>query len=133
MANFSRYNAKDTTIMVDGVYITGLGESMWSFSKEEGLAENSVGAQGDIVRNEINNSIYTATVTVQQTSPQVNFLFGLKNRTEPFPLWMINKALGRREGGSKALMNEVPEDALGAEAEELEFSFTVYDGDITTD
>ena len=130
MGNFARYNAKDTTIMVDGTYITGLGEDMWSFEKEEDLAENSVGAQGDVVRSEINNPIYNATVTVQQTSPQVNFLFSLKNRTEPFPIWMINKALKRKEGGSKALMTSVPEDSLGATAEDLEFGFTVYDGDI---
>lgn len=131
MANFSRYNAKDTTIIVDGTYITGLGESMWAFAKEEALAENAVGAQGDVVRNEINNPIYTATITVQQTSPQVNFLMGLKDRTEPFPIWMINKALGRTEGGSKAMINEIPESALGSEADELEFTFTVYDGTVT--
>lgn len=130
---FTRYNAKDTSIVIDGVYITGLGEDMWSFEKEEALAENSVGAQGDIVRSEINNSIYNATVIVQTTSPQVPFLFSLKDRTEPFPLWMINKALGRREGGTMAMMSELPEDALGAEAEDLEFVFTVYDGDVVTE
>ena len=130
---FSRYNAKDTIITVDGVHITGLGESMWSFTKEESLAENAVGAQGDVVRNEVNNPIYTATVTVQQTSPQLNFLMSLKDRTEPFPIWMINKALGRTEGGSMAMMNEIPESALGAEADELEFTFTVYDGKIDFD
>lgn len=130
---FTRYNAKDTSIVVDGVYITGLGEDMWSFEKEEALAENNVGAQGDVVRSEINNTLYNATVVVQATSPQVNFLFGLKNRTEPFPIWMINKTLGRREGGSMAMMTEVPEDALGAQAEDLEFVFTVYDGDIVTE
>lgn len=128
---FSKYNAKDTTIMVDGVYITGLGEDIWSFEKAEDLAENSVGAQGDVVRNEINDPIYNATVTVQQTSPQANFLFGLKNRTEPFPIYMINKALRRKEGGAKALMSSVPEDTLGKTAEDLAFGFTVYDGDIT--
>ena len=130
---FSRYNAKDTSIVVDGVYITGLGEDMWSFEKEEALAENVVGAQGDIVRSEINNSIYNATIIVQPTSPQANYLFSLKDRTEPFPLWMINKALGRREGGSMAMLTEMPEDALGAEAEDLEFVFTVYDGDVVTE
>ena len=130
---FSRYNAKDTSIIVDGVYITGLGEEMWSFEKEEALAENSVGAQGDIVRSEINNNIWNATITVQATSPQLNFLFNLKNRTEPFPVWMINKALGRREGGTMAMVTELPEDALGAAAEDLAFVFTVYDGDVVVE
>ena len=131
MPNFARYNANDTIITVDGVHITGLGEDMWSFEKEESLAENTVGAQGDIIRNEINNGIYTATITVQPTSPQVNFLFSLKDRTNPFPLYMINKALGRKEGGSMAMMSEFPADELGAEASDLEFTFTVYDGAVT--
>ena len=131
--NFGRYNAKDTSIIIDNVHITGLSEDMWSFEKDEALAENAVGAQGDVVRSEINNSLYTATVTVQTTSPQVNFLLGLKDRVDPFPLWMINKSLNRREGGSMAMVTEVPSDELGAEAGELEFSFTVYDGAILTD
>ena len=127
---YSKYNAKDTTIIVDGTYITGLGEDMWSFEKAEDLAEDSVGAQGDVVRNEINNPIYNATVTVQRTSPQFNFLRSLKSRTEPFSIWMINKALGTKEGGSKALCTSVPASSLGTSAEDAEFAFTVYDGEI---
>ena len=128
---FSRYNAKDTTIMVDGTYITGLGEEMWNFEKEEDFAEDTVGAQGDVVRNEINNPIYKATVTVQRTSPQFNFLSGLKSRTEPFPIWMINKALGVKEGGSQAMLASAPASSLGASAEDADFVFTVYDGQST--
>ena len=48
--NFSVYNAKDTSVVVDGVHITSLGEDMISIEKEEALAENVVGAQGDVVR-----------------------------------------------------------------------------------
>lgn len=126
---FSKYNAKDTTIIVDNTYITGLGEDMWNFEKAEDLAEDRVGAQGDVVRNEINNPLYNATITVQRTSPQYNFLRSLAKRTEPFPIWMINKALGTKEGGSKALCTSVPPSALGASAEDVEFGFTVYDGE----
>ena len=128
---FSKYNAKDTTIIVDGTYITGLGEDMWNFEKAEDLAEDSVGAQGDVVRNEINNPIYNATVTVQRTSPQYNFLRGLEKRKDPFPIWMINKTLKTKEGGSQALCTSVPASALGTSAEDVEFGFTVYDGQIT--
>ena len=130
---FERYNAKDTSIVVNGVHITGLGEDMISIEKEEALAENSVGAQGDIVRSEINNSIYNITITVQPTSPQVPFLFSLKNAKEAFPLWVINKPLKIRAGGTMAMITEMPEIALGAEAEDMEFSFTVYDGDVITE
>lgn len=122
------YNAKDTIITVDGVYITGLGEEMWNFEKREDFAEDTVGAQGDVVRNEINDPIYDATVTVQRTSPQYNYLRSLTKRTEPFPIWMVNKKLGVKEGGSKALVTSAPASALGATADDVEFTFAVYDG-----
>ena len=130
MPNFGRYNAKDSVIVVDGVHITGLAENFWSFEKQEALAENVVGAQGDVVRSEINNDLWDATITVQATSPQAKFLFSLRDRTEPFPLWNINKVLGRREGGTMAMMTEAPSEEQGATVGDLEFVFTVYDGDI---
>lgn len=131
--NLTRYNAKDCAIVVDGVYITGLGEDMVSIEKEEALAENVVGAQGDVVRSEINNSIYNITITVQATSPQLPYLLSLKNRTEAFPLWIINKPLKIRAGGTLCNITEMPELALGATAEDCEITFTAYDGDIITE
>lgn len=126
--SFSKYNAKDTSVVVDGVHITGLAEDFWSFEKEEAYAENEVGAMGDVCRSEVNNPLWTATITVQKTSPQAKFLRSLKDRTEPFPVWCINKSLGIREGGTQALVNEAPASELGATAGESEFTFTVYDG-----
>lgn len=127
----TRYNAKDTVITVKGVHITSLGESMWNFEKTEALAEDSVGAQGDVVRSEVNNPLYTATITVQRTSPQYNFLVKLKDETVPFPIWCNNTSLGIKEGGEMALVSEKPASTLGATAEDVEFAFTVYDGETT--
>lgn len=127
-----RYNAKDCSIVVDGVFITGLGEDMISWEKEEPYFEVSVGAQGDIVKNEINNDIHTLSVTVQQTSPQYGYLIGLVNRSEPFPVWVSNKALGVTVGGSMANVAEAPEIAMGATAEDVTFTFTVFDGTTKT-
>lgn len=126
----TRYNAKDTTIIVDEVYITGLGEDMISWEKEEQYFEPIVGAQGDIVKSEINNDLHTLTLTVQPTSPQLPFLLSLKNRKNPFPVWVINKEMGVTLGGSKANIMEMPEVSLGSEAEDIEISFCIFDGDI---
>lgn len=133
MANISRYNAKDCSVMIGGVYITGLGEDMVSWEKEEAYFEPSVGAQGDIVKSEINNSIHTLTLTVQVTSPQLPYLISLKNRSDAFPVWVINKSLGLKLGGSQANISEMPEIALGSEAEDIEITFTVFDGDTLTE
>lgn len=124
----SSYNAKDCTVMVNGVYITQLGEDMVSFEKEEAYFESVVGAQGDIIKSEVNNSIHTLTITIQPTSPQKALLLGLCGASGTFPVWVTNKALGERFGGTKAAIQEMPEIARGAEAEDMEFTICVFDG-----
>jgi hypothetical protein len=126
--NVSRYNAKDCSVLVNGTYITGLGEDMISWEKEEAYFEKVVGAQGDIIKSEINNTIHTLTLTVQPTSPQFSYLVDLQNKGATFPVWVINKALGIRLGGTMASIEEAPEISLGSEAEDLEFKFCVFDG-----
>lgn len=121
------YDAKDTSIVVDSTYITGLGEDMISAEKDEDFFSTSVGAQGDVVKSQINNSLGTVTIYVQPTSPQKKFLLGLAKKTEPFPLWCVNKKLGERVGGTMANLLSFPEFARGAEAEDMEFVFQVFD------
>lgn len=125
--NVATYDAKDTTVIIDGTYITGFGEDMITAEKEEDFFTPSVGAQGDVVKSVTNNSLGTVAVTVQRTSPSKAFLMGLAKRSEPFPLWVINKKLGERVGGTKANLLSCPEFASGAEAEDMEFTFQVFD------
>jgi hypothetical protein len=122
-----KYNAKDWTVMVKGTYITGLGEDMFSADKDEDMFSTSVGAQGDVVKSEINNPLGTITITVQQTSPQYKFLLDLANESDPFSVWCINKTLGRRVGGTLANLKKPPEESHGSEAEDVEFEFQIYD------
>ncbi len=121
------YDAKDTSIVVDSTYITGLGEDMISAEKDEDFFSTSVGAQGDVVKSQINNTLGTVTIYVQPTSPQKKFLLGLAKRTEPFALWAVNKKLGERVGGTMASLKSFPEFARGSESEDMEFVFQVFD------
>ena len=127
MPNFTRYNANDTTITVDGTYITGLGEDMVSGEKEEDNFTPAVGAQGDTIKNEINNTLGQVTVVIQPTSPQKGYLLSLNNRADTFPVWVTNKALGERFGGSNANLLKAPDMSRGSEAEDMEFVFEVFD------
>lgn len=129
----SRYNAKDCTVMVNDVYITGLGEDMISWQKEEAYFESVVGAQGDVVKSEINNPLHTLTITVQSTSPQLPYLMSLRNKAETFPVWVANKAMGIRLGGTQANIQEMPEISLGASAEDIEITLCVFDGTTTVE
>lgn len=121
------YDAKNTTIIVDGTYITGLGEDMITGEKDEDFFETSVGAQGDVVTSTQNNDLGTITISVQHTCPQKKFLMSLAKRTEPFPIWCTDKVLNEKMGGTKAKLKTFPEFARGAEAEDMEFVFQVFD------
>lgn len=124
---YGMYDAKDTTVTVDGIYVTGFGEDMVTAEKDEDFFSVSVGAQGDVVTSETNNGLGKVTMNIQRTSPSKAYLMSLKNRTEPFPVWVINKKLGERKGGTMARLTSYPSIADGVEAGDLEFIFTIFD------
>lgn len=125
--NVTKYNSKDCTITVNGVYITGLGENMVTGSKDEEFFSTSVGAQGDVIMNDTNNDLGTVTITVQATSPQKPLLLALAKAGSVVPLWVTNKSIGERMGGTYARIKNYPELANSAEAEDREFEFAVMD------
>lgn len=127
MGNITRYNAKDTVVMVGGVYITGLGEDMVSGEKDEDNVNASVGAQGDVVANEVNNDLGTITLSVQGTSPQKSYLLELAKTKEMVDIWVINKNIGEKMGGTKCQVKKTPGLEYGAELSDREFEFLVYD------
>lgn len=125
--NTGLYNAKDCVITVGGVYITGLGEDMVSCEKDEDNFSTTVGAQGDIVVNRTNNSLGTITITVQATSPQKSYLLGLAKSGTMFDVWVINKSLAEKVGGTKAMMKKTPSMEQGTEVGDREFEIQVFD------
>lgn len=127
MGNVTSYNAKDVVITVDGVFITGLGEDMVQGEKDEDNASVVVGAQGDVVVNETNNDLGTITLTVQGTSPQLPMLKKLARTKQIVPVWVNNKALGEKMGGSKAIIKKTPSIEYGAELADREVEIQVMD------
>ncbi len=127
MARITQYNAKDCTITVNNVYITGLGADMITGSKDEAFFSSSVGAQGDVIVNETNNDIGTITLTLQATSPQKAFLLGLARNRQTFSIWAVNKTIGERMGGTKARIENYPELANSSEASDRQFTIKVFD------
>ena len=125
--HITRFNAKETVILVGGVAITGTGESMVTGEKEEDFTETSVGAQGDIIVNEINNSLGSVTINIQHTSPQKSYLTGLAGNKGFVSVWVTNTTLGEKFGGTKAKLTNYPSISEGTTAEDLEYVFQVYD------
>lgn len=127
MADARNYDANDCVITVGGVYITGLGEDMVSCEKDEDNFTTNVGAQGDVVINRSNNQLGTITVTVQGTSPQKDYLLGLAKSGAMFDIWVINKSINEKVGGSKAMIKKPPTLEQGAELADREFEIQVFD------
>lgn len=124
----STYNPKDTSITIDGVYITGLGEDMISFEYDEERFETAVGAQGDVVVNETNNFLATMSLTIQATSPQYQMCVDYARKGVTFPVWGVNKSVGERFGGTQARFKNPASVAYGASLEDREFEIQVFDG-----
>ena len=126
------YNPNDTTVTVNGFFLTGLGEDGVSFEFEEERGEAVVGCQGDVVFNETNNHLATMTIALQASSPQYKTMLNYAKNGTVFPVWAVNKSIGERCGGTKARFKNVPSVSYGAELEDREFEILVFDGVVET-
>lgn len=127
MPNFGTYDGKDISVVIDGTYITGLGEDGVTGEKDEDFFETSYGAQGDCVKSVVNNNAGTITLTLQKTSPQYGYVLGLAKRKTTFPIWVTNSSTGERFGGSMASLRNYPSTENGTEHSDAEFDFAVFD------
>ena len=121
------YNAKDVTVTVGGVYITGFAESMVTCEKNEDGFSSSVGAQGDVGVNEVNDPRGTIKFTLQATSPSSRYLDSLANGKKQVAIWVNNKALNEKTGGSCARIKKPASREYEAEAGDREYEAEVFD------
>lgn len=126
----TQYNAKDTIVTVDNFYLTGLGEDFITGERDEDLFEPEVGAQGDVVENEVNNPLGTITLSLQATSPQMATMLKYARSGTHFPIWCTNKSIGERFGGTDARIKTYPSLEYGATVAEREFTIQVFDYDV---
>lgn len=124
------YNAKDCVITIDGVYITGVAEDMITGEKDEDFFTTTVGAQGDVAVNEVNNPLGTIKLTLQGTSPQNEMLIKYAKKNKEFPIWVNNKNLKEKFGGSQARIKKFPAMEEGIELSDREYEMTVFDYDV---
>lgn len=122
------YDSKAVSVIVGGVYLTGFSEDMVEVEKDEDNFEVKVGAQGDTVRTKVNNPLGTATVTLQQTSPQVQYLDGLANSGKLVPVTIINAGPPKETiTVTEAFIKKPAARTYGNEAEDREYEFVLMD------
>lgn len=127
MAVINTYDARECVVTVGGVYITGLGEDMVTCEKDMDNVSAVMGAQGDVVVNKINNTLGTITLTVQGASPQKRYLMDLAKTGHIFDIWVINKSIDEKVGGTQAIIKKTPALVQGANPTDRRFEIKVFD------
>jgi len=126
------YDPKDLTVMVNGVYLTGFGEDMAEFEKDEDGYETKVGAQGDVVRAKINNPLATLSITLLATSPQVSMLDKLAVSGELVPVSVIYNGEPKETiTVTEAYIKKPAARSYGTEAGDREYEVQCLDADIS--
>lgn len=77
--------------------------------------------------NQSCNDLGTITISVQGTSPQKSYLIGLANAGTLFDIWVLNKSIDEKVGGSQAMVKKTPELGQAAELDDREFEIQVFD------
>lgn len=123
------YDAKNVSVTVDGVFITGFAEgSFVEAEKTENTFEASVGAQGDVGISEINNPLGTITLTVQQTSPSLAYLKLLAISKKIVPIWVISSNdVYEKVGGTQARVVKPAGSTFSNNIESRAFEIQVFD------
>lgn len=123
------YDAKNVTVIVDGVYITGFSEgSFIECEKAEDTFQTSVGAQGDVGISEVNNPIGNITITLQQTSPSVTYLNRLASSKRIVSVWVISNNTPREKiGGTQARVLRPAQSTFSNSIESRAFQLQVFD------
>lgn len=129
MGKVASFNAKNSTITADEIFLTGFGEDMIEFEPNEDDFEYESGAQGDVIISETNDETATCTVTLQATSPSNKHMMKLANSKKIFPFWAVSKRNGMTEkaGGTQARILKKPTGTLGKTAEDREYEIIVFD------
>ncbi len=123
------YDAKDVSVIVGGVYLTGFAEGTFvSYEKTEDNYAISVGAQGDPARAKVNNPLGTITVTLQQTSPQVSYLNNLARSGKIIEARVIHKGSNTEKvGGTQCFILKEAAGEFSNEISSREFTIQIMD------
>jgi hypothetical protein len=135
MAQVDVFDFKQTSIIVNGKYLTGFMDgTAISAEKNEDNKTPHVGADGSVTFSNSADETGMITVTLKQNSPSLAALIALaKNKTATFPVKVIDANTNQlRCGGNQAVIVKTPSVEWGAEISGVEVQFFIADYDVTT-
>lgn len=119
------FDPAETTITIDNTYVTGFGSSAISFDYSQDAVSAEAGLDGAVVFAVNTAKLGTCTLPLKVSSPQLDKLMQLARNHTMFPIWCVNKTVGRRAGGNHAMFTRVP--AYTADASDVSFSIVIAD------
>lgn len=129
MPNIATYDAKEVSVIVGGINITGFAEdTIVKASKKENNSSESVSAQGDVGVAITNNTLGEITIPLNQTSPSIAYLNNLANTNKIVDVWVkSNNDVKETVGGTKARVVKPADVEFSSKISNREFKFSVYD------
>lgn len=117
------------TVVVDGVYITGLADgSFVEASKNEDSFSTTVGGHGEVSVAENVNPLGTITIRVKQTSPQLKTLNAIAAAGQTVSIWVYSvNDPEEKAGGARARIKRQATLNFNTEIQTREFQFEVFD------
>ncbi|MGP1567979.1 MAG: phage structural protein [Peptoanaerobacter stomatis] len=135
MSDVITYDPLKVNLVIKGVAITGFADgTMIEIEKNEDAIMPYVGTQGEVSIAENADKTGTIKVTLQQTSPSVQYLNTLakqKGDDAAFPISVINmNTNGVSASGTKARVKKMATETIDKEIKEREFEIFVADLDL---
>lgn len=94
------YDSKEVNLVVGGVVITGVASGTWlTAERTEDDFTEYVGAKGEVALAETNNRTGEISVTLDNTSPSCDYLYGLSKRRGKNALVSVAIVDANEEGG----------------------------------
>ncbi|WP_346235731.1 DUF3277 domain-containing protein [Lysinibacillus telephonicus] len=123
------YDARKVVTTVGGVFITGYGDStMVKASKDNDSAEVSTDAQGNPIIAKNGDSLGTIEITLNGTSPSINYLDRLATTGEVVPVWVnSNNEVKEVAGGTQAIVLKPADKEFGKGAGNRVYTIKVTD------
>ncbi len=121
----TNYDPKEVSVVVDGGFLTCIGEDGVTCEKDEDVITESVGAQGDVCYTKVANDLGTITVAVQPESPDIQRLDQLANTVKEVAVWVMYRS--EKTGGSKCIVKKPGNREYGGEGADREYEIRVLD------
>ena len=128
MPNVEKYSAEDVTVVVDGTVIRGLTRgSFVETQKLEEKFEEEADVKGEMVSlSETNDPRGEIQITIDQTSPDREYLDSKSKQKEPFPVWVYGPN-GEKAGGSQCRFRKPADKSFNTNKQDRQYTAAVFD------